>query len=605
MAGITPGSREDREQGLRAALGTLVRRLRELSTDGAVKRDDFLAATSGLDLSGEELERLAQQLKSFGLKVADEAAAPSRRVTSTALHPTPPPPATTRPPGTSEQCVLRLGPRVTTALELARRYMGTGLVTDRLAHDVGRLCGLDIEETQLLATALAAQQPKPPTVRTQPAHDQTSPSEGRRAELVQRVPSPLPAPASPAVKGKDSAEIAAATALLEQRRFLRRPAKRLLSAQEEVGLALLMRGQSGHAARTPLTERDLAALPREDVCRRAYDAMVEHNMGLVHEVRKKYTGQGVEDEDLVHYGVLGLMHAVCKFDMDRGFKFSTYAYHWIRQAMSRAVADYGRAIRIPVHLHEEMHKAAAAEARLRARGQSATPAAVALATGLTVTRVEEIRRISRVTDSLDRELFEGANLADVLSLELPSEGPEELLRFQWSRDDVEQRVLARLDAKSADILRRRSGLIDQQVQTLEAIGSDYGVTRERIRQIETRARNRVKELLVEEQQEHSATAAAPRPTHPHRILRPTAQQSATENEEGHSAWGLASAAQRMVAGLGRTALEHRAGPQGARIIRAIADGRLPGSASSTRLRQIIMGHGLTEQSEPHDPAPHE
>ncbi|MFF5392211.1 RNA polymerase sigma factor RpoD/SigA [Streptomyces sp. NPDC013012] len=605
MAGITPGSREDREQGLRAALGTLVQRLRELSTDGVVKRDDFLAATSGLGLSDEELDRLARQLKALGLKVAGERAAPPRWVTSTALHPTLSSPTATRPPGTSEQRTVRLSPRVTTALELARRYTGTRLAADRLAHGVGRLCGLDIGETQLLATAMTAQQPEPPTVRTQPAQDQTNPPEGRRAELAQEASSPLPAPVSPAMKGKYSAEIAAATALLEQRRFLRRPAKRLLSAQEEVGLALLMRGQRGHAARTPLTERDLAALPREDVRRRAYDAMVEHNMGLVHEVRKKYTSQGVEDEDLVHYGVLGLMHAVCKFDLDRGFKFSTYAYHWIRQAMSRAVADYGSAIRIPVHLHEEMHKAAAAEARLRACGQSASPAAVALATGLTVTRVEEIRRISRVTDSLDRELFEGANLADVLSLELPSEGPEEQLRFQWSRDDVEQRLLARLDAKSADILRRRSGLIDQQVQTLEAIGSDYGVTRERIRQIETKARNRVKELLVEEQQAHSAAATAPRPTRPHHVLRPTAQQSATENEDEHSAWGLALAAQRMVAGLGRAALDHRAGPQGARIIRAIADGRLPGSAASTRLRQILMGHGLTEQSEPHDPAPYE
>jgi RNA polymerase primary sigma factor len=112
-----------------------------------------------------------------------------------------------------------------------------------------------------------------------------------------------------------------------------------------------------------------------------YEALLEHNMGLVFEVRKKYTGQGVADEDLVHYGVLGLMHAVCKFDPDRGYKLSTYAYHWIHQAMSRAIADYGSAIRIPVHLHEEMHKVAAAEARLHMARRSATTAAVTLATG--------------------------------------------------------------------------------------------------------------------------------------------------------------------------------------------------------------------------------
>ncbi|WP_461076295.1 sigma-70 family RNA polymerase sigma factor [Streptomyces deserti] len=174
-------------------------------------------------------------------------------------------------------------------------------------------------------------------------------------------------------------------------------------------------------------------------------------------MRKKYTGQGLEDEDLLHHGVLGLMHAICKFDPARGFKLSTYAYHWIRQAMTRAIADFGSAIRIPVHLHEEMHKVAAAEAKLHALGRAATKEAVAVATGLTVTRVTEIRGISRVTASLDRELFEGANLGDALSYDLPSLGPEDLLHPQWSREDIEQRLLSKLDAKSADILRRRSG----------------------------------------------------------------------------------------------------------------------------------------------------
>lgn len=214
-----------------------------------------------------------------------------------------------------------------------------------------------------------------------------------------------------------------------------------------------------------MTEEDLAVLSEDDIRRRAYEAMVEHNMGLVFEMRKKHTGQGVEDEDLVHYGVLGLMHAACKFDPDRGCKFSTYAYHWIRQPMSRAIADYGSAIRIPVHLHEEMHKVAAAEAKLRMTGRSANSAAVALATGLAVTRVEEIRSVSRVTTSLDRELFEGANLGDALSYDLPSEGPEDLLYLRWSREDIEQRLLGKLEAKSADILRRRSGLIDEEPQT--------------------------------------------------------------------------------------------------------------------------------------------
>ncbi|WP_330336874.1 sigma-70 family RNA polymerase sigma factor [Streptomyces sp. NBC_00557] len=627
-------------------------------------REEFLAAASGLGLSDAELDRLTGELKKLGIRVAAprhaaaevggrpsplRAAAVTRA--ATAVHtPTRSRTAHTGPAGATdvgraaenrspdpiEPTVRRedLGPRMTAVLKLAQRYVGSAAPASRFVPGLARLCGLDDNETDRLAAALAGpahvESPVPvhrPTEPRQAGHNAThaerprpAPSRDEQTKQAGRAATPTeqPAPASPSptaqpqqagqkakrgleplpaiptqpsppVREKQPAEISAARSLLAERRFLRRPAKRILTAQEETGLTLLMRGWPTTSPSPEPAEEELAALPRSDVRRQAYEALVEHNVGLVHELRKKYTGQGLEDEDLLHHGVLGLMHAVCKFDPARGFKLSTYAYHWIRQAMTRAIADFGSAIRIPVHLHEEMHKVAAAEAKLHALGRAATKEAVAVATGLTVTRVTEIRGISRVTASLDRELFEGANLGDALSYDLPSLGPEELLYPQWSREDIEQRLLAKLDVKSADILRRRSGLIDQEVQTLDAIGSVYGVTRERIRQLETKARNRLKEILTEEEQTPSRPASRQRPERRPRTAepRPRALRPAAGNDD-FSAQGVELAARRMASRLGRTALIRQAGHHGAHIIRAMADGRLSGSAASTRLRRILL-----------------
>ncbi|MFG2935035.1 RNA polymerase sigma factor RpoD/SigA [Streptomyces sp. NPDC048282] len=622
MAGMTPGSRGDREQGMRAALGALLRRLRELSVDGVVAREDFLAVTSELGLTDQELSRLEGELRQFKLRVSRpggavgglvERPSPSRTVavpaTATAVRATVPEQSADEPipvRRVEKQTAARKtaveeykghSPRIAATLGLARRFAESGHMTDRVLPGLARLCGLGAGEAAQLAAAMA--QPAGATetlasaavsgpIPAEPFPETPPPSENLPA---------IPAPSSPAASRMRSAQITAARSLLAERRLVRRPAKRLLTAQEEIGLTLLMRGEETDSGETPLTEKVLAALPRDDIRRRAYEAMVEHNMGLVFEMRKKHTGQGVEDEDLTHHGVLGLMHAACKFDPDRGFKFSTYAFHWIRQAMSRAVADYGSAIRIPVHLHEEMHKVAAAEARLRETGHPATPAAVALATGLPVTRVEEIRSISRVTTSLDRELFEGANLGDAVSYDLPSEGPEDLLYHRWSREDIEQRLLGRLDAKSADILRRRSGLIDGEPQTLDTIGTVYGVTRERIRQIETKARDRLKTLLADQLAEERRARSQPQPgpVPPSRSRRSAdwkpPRTAAADPPDSVSSQGLTLAAQRMVSALSRTALARLAGVHGAHLIRVIAEGRLPGSAASTRLRGILLEYG--------------
>ncbi|WP_344460959.1 sigma-70 family RNA polymerase sigma factor [Kitasatospora kazusensis] len=284
----------------------------------------------------------------------------------------------------------------------------------------------------------------------------------------------------------DPGAVAAARRLLDDDHRRLRPQKRILTAQEEAGLFVLLRGADEHLDDVP-EEADLAALPREDLRRCAFEAFVLHNQGLVHNVvRGGPLDQGLEYDDLVQYGIFGVMRAACKFDARTGYKFSTYATWWIRQALNRAVADHGTVIRIPVHLFDTMRKVAATEARLRSEGLAHTSVDVAIACNLEVVKVEEVRKISRVTDSLDRVVGEGLHLGELLSVSDPAPGPEEVLRRKWSREYFEQ-VLTVLTPREADVLRRRLGVIDGEQQTLGSIGDEFGVSRERIRQIESKA----------------------------------------------------------------------------------------------------------------------
>ncbi|MFI6637459.1 RNA polymerase sigma factor RpoD/SigA [Nonomuraea fuscirosea] len=196
-------------------------------------------------------------------------------------------------------------------------------------------------------------------------------------------------------------------------------------------------------------------------------------------------------------GVLGLIHAARKFDPRMGHKFSTYATWWIRQSITRAIADEGAAIRIPVHMHEKMRKVAATESALRRAGKSATAVDVALSTGLDIRAVEEVRSLSKVTDSLDRIVGDRVHLGDLLSLIDPTPGPEKMLEEMISEQAVEE-WLAPLTDKEADILRRHLGLDGDEPQTLEQIGRHYGVTRERIRQLELKALEQIRNQLPKE-----------------------------------------------------------------------------------------------------------
>ncbi|MFJ3207529.1 sigma-70 family RNA polymerase sigma factor [Streptomyces flaveolus] len=280
--------------------------------------------------------------------------------------------------------------------------------------------------------------------------------------------------------------VAAALAVLETDRFERRAHHRLLSAEAEVGLAVLVRGGVERIAQEP-GEEEFTVLPRDDVRVRARDCLVVHNLRLVHSLVRPHLEQGLDYDDLVQHGALGLMRAARKFDPTMGNKFSTYATWWIRQAITRAIADEGALIRIPVHMHEQMRKVARAERTLAAEGRPASDADVAVRCDITLQKVQEIRRLTRRTDSLDRVIGDGATLADFVGQAhvLPS------VEKQVVGDLYVADVLAVVDTfteREARILVRRLGLDGDDPSTLDELGSEFGVTRERIRQIESKAR---------------------------------------------------------------------------------------------------------------------
>ncbi|MFB7463117.1 sigma-70 family RNA polymerase sigma factor [Streptomyces sp. NPDC056224] len=293
--------------------------------------------------------------------------------------------------------------------------------------------------------------------------------------------------------------IEAAQRVLDEDRSNVRPDKRILSADAEVGLSVLLRGGPRRIGVEPTAE-EISALPRDDLRRRAYDCLVLHNQRLAWSYVKGFIGQGLEDEDLFQHGMLGVMRAARKFDPAMGYKFSTYASNWIRQSMSRAVADEGAAIRIPVHMHETMRKVARVERELQRAGRPRRVADVAVAADLSVRQVEEIRRISRVTDSLDREIGEGVNLGDLIGERWAAPSVVEAVLALLEAEELAA-LLARLTEREALVIRRRAGVFGEEEATLDEIGKDLGVTRERIRQIESKAYYKLRGYALERQPE--------------------------------------------------------------------------------------------------------
>ena len=245
----------------------------------------------------------------------------------------------------------------------------------------------------------------------------------------------------------------------------------LLSAEREKELAEIMASSDNEALKEA-----------------AKNELVESNLRLVVSIAKRYVGKGMFFLDLIQEGNLGLMKAVDKFDYGKGFKFSTYATWWIRQAITRAIADQARTIRIPVHMVETIHKVSRySRQMLQELGREATADEIGDKMGMSAEKVREIMKIAQDPVSLETPIGEeeDSHLGDFIPDEDAPE-PSEVASATILREVIE-RELNTLTPREAHVIKLRFGLYDGRTRTLEEVGKEFDITRERIRQIEAKA----------------------------------------------------------------------------------------------------------------------